>query len=69
MVQNHFFGKFGLQAELIDVGVMDPETKVERSSGTALYNAPSHRAEYIPSLLLVLAHTGDIGSTTRSQLR
>ena len=27
-VQRHFFGKYGLEAELIDAGIMDPETKV-----------------------------------------
>eukprot|EP00967_Tisochrysis_lutea_P159373 scaffold330165_cov72-Tisochrysis_lutea.AAC.1 len=28
VVQNHFYGKFGLEAELVDAGIMDAETKV-----------------------------------------
>lgn len=28
VVERHFYGEFGLEAELIDAGVMDPETKV-----------------------------------------
>ena len=27
-VQRHFHGEFGLEAELVDAGIMDPETKV-----------------------------------------
>jgi len=28
-VDRHFFGEFGLAAEMIDMGIMDPETKVK----------------------------------------
>lgn len=28
VVERHFYGEFGLEAELIDAGIMDPETKV-----------------------------------------
>jgi len=28
VVQNHFFGEYGLERELIDAGIMDPHTKV-----------------------------------------
>ena len=33
-VQRHFYGNFGLEAELVDTGIMDPETKV----GAAMRN-------------------------------
>mmetsp|Transcript_10887 Transcript_10887/g.31615 ORF Transcript_10887/g.31615 Transcript_10887/m.31615 type:complete len:137 (-) Transcript_10887:3-413(-) len=32
VVQNHFFGEFGLEAELVDAGIMHPETKVRSAA-------------------------------------
>jgi len=42
-LRNHFHGEYGLEAELIDAGVMDPETKVIKTLAEAKKTPPGVR--------------------------
>jgi hypothetical protein len=41
VVEQHFHGVFGVEAELIDMGIMDPETKVRVHAACSLLCAPA----------------------------